>query len=67
SASSQLLATGDALMQKYGSMILPIVLSATIVYELAGPVITKVALTKAGEIDKSEFEKTTGNTPTASK
>lgn len=33
-----------------GSTILAIILTATIVYELFGPVITKFALTKAGEI-----------------
>lgn len=32
------------------SLILAVVLSATIVYELAGPLITKIALFKAGEI-----------------
>lgn len=34
----------------YGSTILAVVLSATLVYELIGPVMTKIALTKAGEI-----------------
>lgn len=37
----------------YGTQISTIVLCATLVYELVGPVITKMALTKAGEIDKS--------------
>lgn len=32
------------------SLVLAVVLSATIIYELAGPVITKIALKKAGEI-----------------
>ena len=32
------------------SLILAVILSATIVYELAGPLITKIALFKAGEI-----------------
>ena len=32
------------------SLILAVILSATIIYELAGPVITKIALKKAGEI-----------------
>jgi Kef-type K+ transport system membrane component KefB len=34
----------------YGESIRTIVLCATLVYELIGPVITKIALTKAGEI-----------------
>lgn len=36
------------------SMILAIILTATIVYELLGPVITKIALKKAGEIDEEK-------------
>lgn len=32
------------------SLVLAVILSATIIYELAGPVITKIALKKAGEI-----------------
>jgi Kef-type K+ transport system membrane component KefB len=38
---------------EYGAMILAVALAATLVYELLGPVITKVALTKAGEIEKA--------------
>ena len=34
----------------YGSMINAVVLAGTLIYELTGPVITKIALTKAGEI-----------------
>ena len=34
----------------YGDMILFIILAATIIYEIIGPVVTKVALKKAGEI-----------------
>ncbi|MFA5340399.1 MAG: cation:proton antiporter [Clostridia bacterium] len=34
----------------YGEAIRTIILCATLVYELVGPVITKIALTKAGEI-----------------
>ena len=34
----------------YGSQIRAVVLSATLVYEFIGPLITKIALTKAGEI-----------------
>ena len=36
--------------EKESSLILAVILSATIVYELIGPLITKIALTKAGEI-----------------
>ena len=35
------------------SQIVAIVLFATLVYELIGPVLTKIALTRAGEIPKS--------------
>lgn len=34
------------------SMVLAVVLTATIIYELAGPVITKIALKRAGEISE---------------
>ena len=36
----------------YGGMILAIILSSTVIYEIFGPIITKLALTKAGEIEK---------------
>lgn len=35
----------------YGALILAVALAATLIYELIGPVITKIALSKAGEID----------------
>ena len=35
---------------KLASLVLAVILTATIIYELAGPVITKIALKKAGEI-----------------
>ncbi|MEG0513917.1 MAG: hypothetical protein RR653_14500, partial [Clostridia bacterium] len=35
---------------EYGQKIQAIVLAGTLIYELIGPVITKIALTKAGEI-----------------
>lgn len=38
----------------YGEQIRAVVLCATLVYELTGPLITKAALTKAGEIKKPE-------------
>ncbi len=37
---------------EYGEQIRAVVLCATLVYELAGPLLTKTALTKAGEIKK---------------
>ena len=40
-------AFGDA---HHASMVLAVILTATIIYELVGPVITKIALKKAGEI-----------------
>ncbi|MDO4484605.1 MAG: cation:proton antiporter, partial [Clostridia bacterium] len=37
-------------LPEYGSVINAVILSGTLIYELLGPVITKIALTKAGEI-----------------
>ena len=37
-------------LPEYASIIRAVILAATLVYELFGPVITKIALTKAGEI-----------------
>ncbi|MBQ1771637.1 MAG: cation:proton antiporter [Clostridia bacterium] len=37
----------------YGTKIQAVVLSATLIYELIGPVLTKMALTAAGEIERS--------------
>ena len=39
-------------MAPYADKIVTVVLCATLVYELIGPVLTKIALTKAGEIEK---------------
>ena len=39
-------------LPEYGAAINAIVLSGTLIYELIGPVITKIALTKAGEIQR---------------
>lgn len=36
----------------YGGMILAIILTSTLIYELIGPIATKIALTKAGEIQE---------------
>ena len=41
----------------YGSKIQAVVLSATLVYELIGPVLTKIALTAAGEIVPQNAQK----------
>lgn len=40
----------------YGSEIRTIILAATVVYELIGPLLTKIALTKAGEIKVTKKE-----------
>ena len=39
-------------LPQYGRQIQAIILAGTLIYELTGPVITKIALTKAGEIVK---------------
>ena len=46
---AQMAVTG---LPEYSSEILAVVLCATLIYELVGPVFTKIALTKAGEIEK---------------
>ena len=38
--------------EKEASLVLAVILTATLVYELVGPLITKIALSKAGEISK---------------
>ncbi len=38
---------------QYGEQIRAVILCATLVYELVGPLLTKIALTKAGEIKKN--------------
>lgn len=45
-----LTAVAQTIVPMYAPQIRVVVLSATLVYELVGPLITKVALTKAGEI-----------------
>lgn len=42
-------------LPEYGSEIRAVILCATLIYELVGPVLTKIVLTKAGEI-KSEVK-----------
>ena len=41
-------------LPEYGAQINAVVLAATLIYELTGPVITKFALTRAGEIQAPE-------------
>ena len=48
-------------LPEYGAVINAVVLSGTLIYELTGPVITKIALTRAGEI-KSEKKLTAKST-----
>lgn len=50
-AMSQLVIT---ILPRYGEQIRAVILGATLVYELTGPLITKMALTKAGEIESSK-------------
>ena len=55
SASSTFRNLGNGVSSDYlikiGGIITAVVLSATLIYELVGPIITKIALTKAGEIE----------------
>lgn len=39
----------DSTLPQYGTMVKTIILGATVIYELIGPVITKICLVKAGE------------------
>ena len=41
-------------MAAYADQIVTVVVCATLVYELIGPVLTKIALTRAGEIEKKK-------------
>lgn len=50
-----LTAVAETLVPNYAAQIKTIVLCATLIYELVGPVITKIALQKAGEIDVSNL------------
>lgn len=50
----------ETLMPEFGSSIRTIILSATVIYELLGPILTKTALIKAGEISLSN-NLTSGN------
>ena len=44
-------------LPSFGAKIQAVVLSATLIYELIGPLLTKMALTAAGEIERSEAGK----------
>lgn len=37
-----------------GALVIAVILTSTLIYELVGPLISKFALQKAGEIDKEE-------------
>ena len=41
----------DRVVPEYAGQIRAVILCATLIYELTGPVISKLALVKAGEID----------------
>ncbi len=51
-AAGTITKTGQQLVT-YGGMILAIILASTIVYEIIGPIVTKLALKKAGEIQEN--------------
>ena len=51
SASQSFIASG---LVHEGELILAVILTSTLVYELVGPVITKIALQKAGDISSSK-------------
>ena len=49
-ASSLFGASEDPIIKQTGALIIAIILSSTLIYELIGPLVSKYALTKAGEI-----------------
>lgn len=49
-ASSLFGASEDPIIKQTGALIIAIILSSTLIYELIGPLVSKFALTKAGEI-----------------
>lgn len=53
----------SALPEEYGTKIRAVVLCATLVYELVGPLLTKFVLTRAGEIKKGGEEPSTEPQP----
>ncbi|MGL6174312.1 MAG: hypothetical protein ACRC1P_06850, partial [Cellulosilyticaceae bacterium] len=44
----------ETVVPQYASVIRAVVLCATLIYELVGPAISKIALQKAGEIHEEE-------------
>lgn len=44
-------------LPEYGAQIRAVVLCATLIYELVGPVLTRIALVKSGEIDNMPKQK----------
>jgi len=44
----------DTVVPQYAPVIRTIVLGATIIYELIGPMITKICLMRAGEVGKTK-------------
>lgn len=46
----------NKLPEPYGSKVKTIILAATVIYELIGPLMTKVAITKAGEVNNLNEE-----------
>lgn len=53
---AQLVQTAECFSPEVKSAVLTVVLSATLIYELVGPILTKIALTRAGEIKKDREE-----------
>ena len=51
--------TAQSLGESEGAMIRNIILFSVMIYELAGPMLTRIALTAAGEITPVEPEKQT--------
>ena len=47
--------SGNEQCQRAGALILAIVLTSTLVYELIGPMVAKFAFTKAGEIPQENL------------
>ena len=52
-----MVAASPELPAELASQVVTVALFATLVYELVGPVLTKLALKKAGEIDESKLGK----------
>ncbi len=60
------LVAAEPVLAPYHATVVTVILSATLIYELFGPLITKISLTKAGEIKpERKQEKAKEATPTA--